>query len=149
MQGTWVQSLVWEDSTCSGTTKPMCHQYWARTLQPTSHNYWGPSTQSLSSSTGEATTMRSLCTAMKRSSRSFQAEKHPATKIQQQPKKKAESHNQQKASTDCNITGGKAPSQLIQIYLIYRFLSWLIQWATNPSNSHFIYSIFFTRTAFC
>ena len=23
MQGTWVQSLVWEDSTCRGATKPV------------------------------------------------------------------------------------------------------------------------------
>ena len=27
MKGTQVQSLVWEDSTCLGTTKPMCHNY--------------------------------------------------------------------------------------------------------------------------
>ena len=27
VQGTWVQSLVWEDSTCRGVTKPECHDY--------------------------------------------------------------------------------------------------------------------------
>ena len=27
MQGTGVQSLVWEDSTCSGATKPLGHNY--------------------------------------------------------------------------------------------------------------------------
>ena len=27
MQGTWVQSLVWEDSTCLGATKPVGHNY--------------------------------------------------------------------------------------------------------------------------
>ena len=27
MQGTQVQSLVWEDSTCRGTTKPVCYNY--------------------------------------------------------------------------------------------------------------------------
>jgi len=27
MQGTWVQSLVQEDSTCRGATKPVCHNY--------------------------------------------------------------------------------------------------------------------------
>ena len=27
VQGTWVQSLVQEDSTCCGATKPMCHNY--------------------------------------------------------------------------------------------------------------------------
>ena len=29
MQGTWVQTLVWEDSTCLGATKPVCPSYWA------------------------------------------------------------------------------------------------------------------------
>ena len=33
MQGTWVPSLVLEDPTCCGATKPMHHSYWARTLQ--------------------------------------------------------------------------------------------------------------------
>ena len=27
MQGTQVRALVWEDSTCCGATKPMCHNY--------------------------------------------------------------------------------------------------------------------------
>ena len=27
MQKTWVQALVWEDPTCHGATKPMCHNY--------------------------------------------------------------------------------------------------------------------------
>ena len=40
MQGTWVRSLVWEDPTCCGATKPLCHNYWACALEPTSHNYW-------------------------------------------------------------------------------------------------------------
>ena len=40
MQGTWARSLVWEDPTCHGATKPMCHNYWACALEPTSHNYW-------------------------------------------------------------------------------------------------------------
>ena len=29
VQGTQVQTLVWEDPTCHGATKPMCHNYWA------------------------------------------------------------------------------------------------------------------------
>ena len=40
MQGTWVRALGWEDPACHGATKPMCHNYWARTLEPASHNYW-------------------------------------------------------------------------------------------------------------
>ena len=27
MQGTQVQALVWEDPTCRGATKPVCHNY--------------------------------------------------------------------------------------------------------------------------
>ena len=34
MQGTWIQSLVWEDPTCLKTTKPLCHNYWACALEP-------------------------------------------------------------------------------------------------------------------
>ena len=40
IQGTWVWSLVQEDPTCCGATKPVCHNYWACALEPTSHNYW-------------------------------------------------------------------------------------------------------------
>ena len=40
MQGTRVQALVWEDPTCHGATKPMCHKYWACALELVSHNYW-------------------------------------------------------------------------------------------------------------
>ena len=40
VQGTRVWSLVWEDPTCCGATKPMCHNYWAWALEPASHNYW-------------------------------------------------------------------------------------------------------------
>ena len=33
MQGTRVRALVWEDPTCRGATKPVCHSYWARVPQ--------------------------------------------------------------------------------------------------------------------
>ena len=39
MQGTQVRSLVQEDPTCCGATKPVHHNYWACTLEPMSHNY--------------------------------------------------------------------------------------------------------------
>ncbi|KAJ8782452.1 hypothetical protein J1605_010160 [Eschrichtius robustus] len=39
MQGIWVRSLVWEDPTCHGATKPVRHNYRACTLEPASHNY--------------------------------------------------------------------------------------------------------------
>ena len=40
MQGTWIWSLVQEDSTCHGPTKSMGHNYWACTLEPLSHDCW-------------------------------------------------------------------------------------------------------------
>ena len=40
MQGTPVWSLPWEDPTCHWATKPMCHNYWACTLEPMSCNFW-------------------------------------------------------------------------------------------------------------
>ena len=33
MQGTQLRSLVWEDSTCCGTSKPVCHNCWVPMLQ--------------------------------------------------------------------------------------------------------------------
>ena len=42
VQGTWVRSLVREDPTCRGATKPVRHNYWACALEPASHNYWSP-----------------------------------------------------------------------------------------------------------
>ena len=42
MQGTQVQSLVWEDPTCCGVTKPVHHNTWASVLEPMSHNSWSP-----------------------------------------------------------------------------------------------------------
>ena len=32
-QGTRVRALVWEDPTCRGATKPVCHSYWAHMPQ--------------------------------------------------------------------------------------------------------------------
>ena len=82
MQGTWVQSLVWEDPTWHGATKPMCHNYWVCALEPVSHSYWAhvpqllkPVCLGLCSTTREATAMRSLCTTTKSSPCSPQLEK--------------------------------------------------------------------------
>ena len=59
LQKTWVQSLVWEDPTCLGATKPMCPNYWACALEPRK-----PQLLSLCSATREATTMRSPALTM-------------------------------------------------------------------------------------
>ena len=72
MQGTRVQAVVREDPTCRGATKPVCHNYWACSLEPTSHNYW-----SLHATTTEARTPRA---------RALQQEKPPqweARRLQQ------------------------------------------------------------------
>ena len=48
MSGTWVQSLVQEDSTCPGAAKPVHCNCWAYALEPGTHsepachNYWSP-----------------------------------------------------------------------------------------------------------
>ena len=69
VQGTRVQTLVQEDPTCRGGTKPMRHNYWARV----------PQLLSPRSATGEATAMRSLHTTTKSSPLSPQLEKSPRT----------------------------------------------------------------------
>ena len=40
MHETWVRSLIQEDPTCLGATKPVCHNCWACALEPRSHSYW-------------------------------------------------------------------------------------------------------------
>ena len=82
MQGTWVSALVWEDPTCRGTTKPVCHNYWACALEPKSHNCWACVPQLLKPAClepmlhkREATTMRSPRTATKSSPCESQLEK--------------------------------------------------------------------------
>ena len=52
MQGTRVQSLLWEDPTCCGATKPV-HNYWACALGPAK-----PQLLSLCAATTEARTPR-------------------------------------------------------------------------------------------
>ena len=37
-QGTLIQSLVQEDFTCPGATKPVCHNYWDCALEPEFYN---------------------------------------------------------------------------------------------------------------
>ena len=61
MQGTWVQSLFWEDSTCCGATKPMCHNCWAPRVQEPQPSK--PEHLTSVFHTREATTVRSLSTA--------------------------------------------------------------------------------------
>ena len=82
MQWIWVHSLVWEDYTCYGATKSMCHNYWVQALEPVSHtaepvchNCWNPCASSPCSLAREATAMRSLCITTKSSHHSLQLEK--------------------------------------------------------------------------
>ena len=75
MQGTWVRALVWEDPTCHGGTKPMCHNYWGCALEPVSHNHWSLPLYSPWSAIREATAMGSPHTTTKSSPYSPQLEK--------------------------------------------------------------------------
>ena len=80
MQGMQVQSPVWEDPTCYGATKPMCHywlahkslqvtateparhDYWSlRSLGPASHNLWTLVPQLLKPTAGQQVTLLSPC----------------------------------------------------------------------------------------
>ena len=35
-----MRSLIWQDPTCQGATKPVCHNCWACALEPGSSKYW-------------------------------------------------------------------------------------------------------------
>ena len=59
MQGTWVQSLVWEDAMSHRATKPMHHNYGAHRLQLLKPSY--PRARDLQTREGAA--MRSACPA--------------------------------------------------------------------------------------
>ena len=75
VQGTQVQSLVWEDSTCHRATKPK------------SYNHRSPCACSPCATTREATAVRRLCTATKRSPCSLEPEKaHTQQEDPAQPK---------------------------------------------------------------
>ena len=39
-QGMGLWALIREDPTCPGATKPVCHNYWACSLEPASHSCW-------------------------------------------------------------------------------------------------------------
>ena len=63
IQGTQVQSLVWEDSTCVGATKAHVPQLLSpRAATAEAHTPWSPRPR-----IREAAAMRSLCTTMKSS----------------------------------------------------------------------------------
>ena len=40
MQETRVQPLIWEDPTCLGAAKAVCHSYWACALQQEKPQQW-------------------------------------------------------------------------------------------------------------
>ena len=63
MQGTWVQSLVWEDFTWCRQLSPQ-----ATTTEPTSCNCWSSCTESRCPATRAATTLRSPRAATRESS---------------------------------------------------------------------------------
>ena len=52
--------LVWEDSICQGATKPVSHNYWARTLEPERCNYWARAPRGLKPAHLRARTLQLL-----------------------------------------------------------------------------------------
>ena len=69
MQGTLVQSLVWEDSPCHMATKPMGHNYWASAPRACALQQEKPLQREASASQPEvahfSTTTEKLCSVMK------------------------------------------------------------------------------------
>ena len=88
MQGTRIRSQVWEESTCHGAIKSVCHNHWAcmpQLLKPmhpraTQQNYWVPRLQFLKPEHLETvlSNKRSPCTTTKSNSHMLQLEKAPA-----------------------------------------------------------------------
>ena len=147
MQGTRVWTLVWEDPTCHGATKPTCHNYWACTLEPASHNYWSLCTWSLCSATREATATRSLGTATKSSPLSLQLEK---ARVQQRrlsaAKNKINKINKLKRKKFTHTTVKKKKVKLFPLDLFwFSFLSFLFNWyhiifiTLGKIYNHYIY----------
>ena len=58
MQETRVWSLVWEDPTCCGATKPVHHNYWACALEPGNCSYWAQVPQLLKPACPRACTLQ-------------------------------------------------------------------------------------------
>ena len=121
MQGTQVRSLVWEDPTCRGATKPVRHNYWACALGPASHNYWARTSQLLSlcaatteaacCTTREATAMRSPHTATKSSPCLPQLEK---ARTQQWRPNAAKKRKKKKKVSDTTVNSPHTDSTKIQ-----------------------------------
>ena len=112
IQGTWVQSLVWDDPTCHVTTKPRRHNYWA----------WAPRVPALQAR--EATTMRSPCTSMKRNPCSPQLEKSPrSNKDPTQPKINNSSGKKKNQNSlyfpHCPLTKSAFPKHSTEYTLIF------------------------------
>ena len=63
MQETQVWSLIWEDPTWRGATKPVHHSYSAFVLEPGSHNNWSLHALEPVLPIGDATAMKTMHTA--------------------------------------------------------------------------------------
>ena len=65
MQGIWVRSLVWENPTCQGATKPVHHNFWARMPRACALQQEAITKRSLSTATRLTPTRESPHTARK------------------------------------------------------------------------------------
>ena len=114
MEGTQVQSLVWENSAYHGAFKPVHHNYWAHALEPACRTNWSPCAWSLYSITREVTPVRSLSTAKKSSPLSLQLEKACAEQWGPSAVKTKQNNwllkkQQQQQNSDCEFKGRFLP----------------------------------------
>ena len=119
MKETWIRSLVQEDPTYHGSTKPLHHSYWACALEPGRRNYWSPHALDSPCSTEEATTMRSPCATTREEplifttrekARVAMTNQHGQKEINNFKKKKKEKWKERRQYNEtCNHSWGNSP----------------------------------------
>ena len=100
MQGTWVQSLVWENPTCHEATKPVRGNYWAGLWSPRAATTEGLQARAYALPTSEVTAGRSLWTATREQPCSLQLEE---AYVQQQKPRAAKNKFKNQLSSDSPV----------------------------------------------
>ena len=121
MQGTWARSLIWEDPTCHGAIKPMCHNYWTCALERGSHRCWSPCTLELMlcnkrSHCNEEPVQSSPCSQPEKDPRSNKDPAQPKIK-NLKVKKYCQTHSQKHSSVG-EGEGGMIWENSIETYML-------------------------------
>ena len=126
MQGTQVRSLVREDPTCRGATKPVRHNYWACALEPTRLE------PVLCNK--EATAMRSLHTATKSSPCLTQLEKAHTQQRGPNAAKKGRKEERKKKER-LTFLGVRGNSSCLMAFKLGHWFNWPwdLNWSTGSS----------------